>query len=225
MDAARSRFNQIVEEAERDLHGTKTFVDLNGLFNEEFKMKPGRAMAFLGATNLARRPVRSADIRLEAPEALMAAGLPGDYDPGDFPFLQGDIIKSKSVVPLTGTALPHTSFWQVVSRDCDSARAAWVRVSPVVFVSKGDPDWQRYLVGLVFRSPNLSSLPPIACVNDDKGLLTDLKHPYFLERSDCNLSTQIPSLTETGWHLFCATLAATINQVKDMNESLALRRL
>ena len=130
-----------------------------------------------------------------------------EQDTNQFPFLQGDIIKTKLAVGPLGGRESHHDLWLVMSPDCDVVRHPFVRIAKVFTVRDEDPkdnvNRQRYSLAMKFGH-NEFPLPIVKPAI--RGYVADLGVPYFLERENCNMAISIHSLTLNAWHILNAVV-------------------
>lgn len=213
-------FDSILDEFADTEHGAEVFRKLNELFAGTFDTDYVEAVSYLKSRCFFREPVAFQDV---------ADSFWNEYNPkgaeSPFPFLQGDLIHSRTVVPPTGVALPSgIAYWQVLSRDCDLPKVPWIRVAPVYSIPLGKKSQRKGALkdAALFRSPRVFAMPPID--EADLALYSDFTTPCFIAHADRNRPDQVRSLTPSAWHLFASVLVARAAKA-DIRESMALRSI
>lgn len=125
-----------------------------------------------------------------------------------FPFLQGDIVSTKSVlIPGLAHSGGDHSLWIVKSADCDIARVEpFVEVSPIfpVFLDKSknsDEVSSKWAAAWNLGSDRSFPIPPLQCDDDQSdiaGYIADLTSPGFIKRADFHLVSPINSQASVG---------------------------
>ncbi|MBP9706493.1 MAG: hypothetical protein KBD78_02555 [Oligoflexales bacterium] len=156
-----------------------------------------------------------------------------DREKNRFPFLQGDIVATKSVlVPGQAHSASGQSLWLVKSADCDVARVEpFVEVSPLFPVrfdkSKNSEDLMtKWAAAWKLGSDRSFPIPPLQCDTDDSdlaGYIADLTSPGFIRREDFPLVSPINSQASVGWILLKNLLHRRYTRAVHMKEAYALR--
>jgi len=152
-----------------------------------------------------------------------------------FPFLQGDIVSTKSVlVPGQAHSGGSQSLWIVKSADCDIARVEpFVEVSPLFPVkfdkTKNSPELMtKWAAAWKLGSDRSFPVPPLQCDCDQTdlvGYIADLTSPGFIRREDFPLVSPINSQAPVGWILFKNLLHRRYTRAVRTTEAYGLRGL
>jgi hypothetical protein len=156
-----------------------------------------------------------------------------DREKNRFPFLQGDIVATKSVlVPGQAHSAGEQSLWLVKSADCDIARVEpFIEVSPLFPVrldkSKNSDDLMtKWAAAWKLGSDRSFPVPPLLCDCDDAdlaGYIADLTSPGFIRREDFPLVSPINSQAPVGWILLKNLLHRRYTRAVHLKEAYALR--
>lgn len=211
------RLDAILERFSEAEHGARCFREISALFKEHFGADYDGAVDYLSRRGFYREAVRFDDIPKEFWDEFNPRGADSP-----FPFLQGDLVRSRYVVGPSGVAVPQDNeYWQVLSRDCDTPKSKWIRVAPVRVVPQGKNQRKgRLKDGALFRSPGVFAMPPLK--GGERGLYTDLTTPFFIKGDHRMQPDAVCSLTSLAWRLFSSVIVAGSARV-DARESSALR--
>ncbi len=150
-----------------------------------------------------------------------------------FPFLQGDIISTKSVlIPGQARSDYSADYWIVKSIDCDIARVEpYCTLSPLIpmpAVPANQPHElkQKFAAAWGLTSDRSFPIPPLRFDTDSEdiiGYIADLSEPGFIQREDFPLASVVNSLTTTGWILFQNTLHRRASRAVNTTEAFKIR--
>jgi hypothetical protein len=156
-----------------------------------------------------------------------------DIEKNRFPFLQGDIVATKSVlVPGQAHSAGEQSLWLVKSADCDIARVEpFIEVSPLFSIHSEKSKNSENLMTKWASAWKLSSdrsfpVPPLQSDSDDQdlaGYIPDLTSPGFIRREDFPLVSPINSQTKIGWILLKNLLHRRYMRAVHTKDAYALR--
>lgn len=216
------RFQKLIDDLAKSCHGSTELKALKAFLSNDLTKTPQRE-AFL-FPKLVQAAITWDAVR----DAVWKDA--DKREANRFPFLQGDVIGTTTVLALGMAETTQThDLWLVLSPDCDCVRSAYVRVAPVFAVQKdpkADNDrTQRLGYSLKLASPKAFPLPPLPGDSDSdlRGYFADLETPYFISADDKWLATPYASMTMAGWHLLNGLIQENETRAADIAEATAIR--
>jgi len=220
--SSSNRFQKLIDDLAKSCHGSHELIAIKAFLSTDLK-KTSEREAFL-LPKLAQAAITWDAVK----ESVWPD--PAKREANRFPFLQGDVIGTTTVLALgIAESSQLHDLWLVLSPDCDCVRSAFVRVAPVFAVHKGskiDNDRsQRLGYSLKLGSPKAFPLPPLPGDDDLdlRGYFADLEEPYFITAQDKALATQYASMTIEGWHLLNGLIQENETRAADIAEATAIR--
>jgi len=215
-------FNKLIADLAKSCHGSAELRAVKGFLANDLK-KTSQREAFLFPKLV------QAAITWDAVKDTVWADAE-KREENRFPFLQGDVIGTTTVLALGMAEITQDhDLWLVLSPDCDCVRSSYVRVAPVFAVKKGpkvDNDrTQRFGYSLKLASPKAFPLPPLPgdIDQDLRGYFADLETPYFIAADDKGLATSYASMTMAAWHLLNGLIQENETRAADIAEATAIR--
>ena len=218
-------FLELVGSLAHSIHNEDIFTKIRDLLE---KLKSTRNRREFLAPLLLQMPLEWENIKEQV--------WPGDENTQNknrFPFLQGDIISTKSVlVPGQARSDHSADYWIVKSIDCDIARVEpYCSLSPLIPmpadpVNQTNELKQKFAAAWGLKSDRSFPVPPLRFDTDNEdviGYIADLSEPGFIQRDDFPLASVVNSLTTTGWILFQNTLHRRASRAVNIGEAFKIR--
>jgi hypothetical protein len=234
LSSHEAQFQSLVDDLAASCHGSVALAAIQSFLRNTLTKLAQREEFLL--PRLMQAAIRWPEIKNHVwPESTM-------QEKNRFPFLQGDVIGTTTVLALGIAEISQKhDCWLVLSPDCDCVRASYVRVAPVFAVRNGTADdlekgeerlehqqrLQRFGHSLSLNTPKAFPLP---CLPGDdhsalKGYFADLEIPYYLDKDNKGLATPYASMTVVGWHLLNGLIQHKETRAVDIAEAVAIRTI
>ena len=223
-DAANPRFQTLITALANSCHGSVELGAIKTFLSNELKKTAGRE-SFLLPQILQETILWDA-----VKDAIWSDD--ETRETNSFPFLQGDIVGTASVLALGIAEISQEhDLWLVLSPDCDCVRSPFVRVAPLFPVFRGTREdfsrTQRFGHALKLTTHKAFALPLLFGDNPEelRGYFADLEVPYYIDQNAKTLATPYASMTVTGWHLLNGLIQDKETRSINIREATAIRTI
>lgn len=209
----RKEFIACIEELSNSAHGNAALVKVKDFISSTLnkaKKKVPQRVDFLSPL-LVTNPILFEDVKDKVWSNQE------DRENNQYPFLQGDVVKTTTVLRLSESlSVNQHDLWLVITPSCDIVRKNFIQVVPLYKVYQGDlksdpqskQRFDMFALGLKLATPRAFSIPRLPSWDlDVLGAVAMFDSlPSFIEKSDKGLAAPQASLTLYGWHLLNAFL-------------------
>lgn len=227
MDDVEREFQRIIDSMAEDGHGSRSWQTVCPFLEDRFR-KTAKMYDFV-APKLVRDVIYWEDLKDK-----VWPGDPAAQDDNRFYLLQGDIIETSLVPTLVdkdgnqlgcifGPQRVNDGHWLVLSTDCDTARAPFVRVAPIFAVKTKTAE---FVNAVKLSSAKMFPIPRLVGDHADIiGRYADIAATFMLDarHGQAALPRRLCSFTTVGWHLLNAQLIHLVSRADKMEEALQLR--